>query len=86
MTKQEALSRAKAARHAANLAQARVALYAATFGGANQLVQHAMLESDVATEVAQKWERIATLHPRTRARLIREQLLPVYMFGYGVQA
>jgi hypothetical protein len=82
MTKAEALNKAKAARHAATLAQARVALYAVSFGCGDKLVQEAMLDADVATEVAQKWERFATLHPATRARLIRTGSLPVYMFGY----
>lgn len=83
MTKQEALKKAQAARHAANLAQARVAMYSVTFGGNNKLVQDAMLEADVATEVAQKWEAFSNLHPRTRASLIRKQALPTFMFGYN---
>lgn len=82
MTKAEALNKAKAARHAATLAQARVALFSVSFGSGDKLVQEAMLDADVAVEVAQKWEHFASLHPATRSRLIRNGSLPVYMFGY----
>lgn len=82
MTKQEALQRAEAARHAAKVIAARVALYATTFGGADKLTQDAMMEHDVAIEVHYKWMDVAQMHPRTRARLIRTQALPAYMFGY----
>ena len=82
MTKAEAFKKAQAARHAANVAQARVAVYAVTFGGSDKLTQAAILESDVATEAAQKWERVAALHPSTRRSLIRKQVLPAFMFGY----
>lgn len=82
MTKQEALQRAEAARHAAKVIAARVALYATTFGGADKLTQDAMMEHDVAIEVHHKWLDVAQMHPRTRARLIRTQALPAYMFAY----
>jgi hypothetical protein len=82
MTKAEALKKAQAARHAANLAQARVAVYCVAFGGNDKLTQAAILESDVATEAAQKWERVAAMHPSTRRSLIRKQALPAFMFGY----
>lgn len=83
MTKQEALNKAQAARHAAKLALARYALYATTFGGNDQLTQAAMLEHDMALEAFNKWMDVADLHPSTRASLIRKQALPVWMFGYG---
>ena len=86
MTKIEALNKAQAARHAANVAQARVALYAVTFGGNDTLTQAASLEADVATEAAQKWEWVASLHPATRISLIRKQSLPAFMFGYNLGA
>lgn len=82
MTKQEALRHAAAARHAATVIATRVALYATTFGGADKLTQDAMMEHDVAIEVHHKWMDVAQMHPRTRARLIRTQALPAYMFGY----
>lgn len=80
MTKHEAISRAEAARHAAKVIAARVALYATTFGGADKLTQSAMLEHDVAIEVHRKWMAVAHMHPSTRARLLRTQALPAYMF------
>lgn len=83
MTKQEALKRAEAARHAAKLALARHALYASTFGGNDELTQAVLLEHDVALEAHNKWMDVAHLHPRTRASLIRKQALPVFMFGYN---
>jgi hypothetical protein len=82
MTKQEAIDRAEAARHAAKLAIARHALYATTFGGSDKLAQQAMLEHDVAIDVHGKWMDFAQLHPRTRASMLRKQALPAYMFGY----
>ena len=42
MTKLEALNKAKAARHAATVKQATVALYAVTFGGNDSLTQAAI--------------------------------------------
>jgi hypothetical protein len=82
MTKVEALNKAQAARHAATVKQATVALYAVTFGGNDNLTQAAMLDADVATEAAQKWEQVAAMHPATRNSMIRKQALPTFMFGY----
>jgi hypothetical protein len=82
MKKLEALNKAKAARHAATVKQATVALYAVTFGGNDSLTQAAMLDADVAAEAAQQWARVATMHPATRKSLIRKQSLPAFMFGY----
>lgn len=82
MTKVEALNKAQAARHAATVKQATVALYAVTFGGNDNLTQAAMLDADVATEAAQKWEQVAAMHPATRNSIIRKQTLPTFMFGY----
>lgn len=82
MTKSEALSKAKSARHAATVKQATVALYAVTFGGNDSLTQAAMLDADVAMEAAQQWERVAAMHPSTRKSMIRNKKLPVFMFGY----
>jgi hypothetical protein len=86
MTKQEAIRRAEAARHAAKLALARHALYASTFGGSDKLAQRAMLVHDVAIEAHNKWMDVAYLHPSTRARLLRNKSLPTFMFGYSVEA
>lgn len=86
MTKQEALNKAQAARHAAKLALARHALYATTFGGNDPLTQAAMLEHDVALEAFSKWMDVAELHPSTRRSLIRKQSLPAFMFGYKLEA
>ena len=83
MTKQEALARAEAARHAATVKQATVALYAVTFGGNDKLTQDAMLDADVATEAAIKWEWVARLHPASRAKLLRDKSLPAFMFGFA---
>jgi len=85
MTKTEALAHAAAARHAATVAQARAALYTVTFGGSSQLAQDALMAVDVALEVAGKWERFAGLHHATRARMLRTQALPAFMFGYRTQ-
>ena len=82
MTKQEAIFKAQAARHAAKLALTRYALYATTFGGNDKLTQAALLEHDVAIEAHNKWMDVAHLHPSTRASLIRKQSLPAFMFGY----
>ena len=82
MNKQQAIEKAAAARHAAKLALARHALYAAAFGGNDKLTQHAMLEHDVALEAHNKWMDVAFMHPSTRASLIRKQALPAFMFGY----
>ena len=84
MTKQEALARAEAARHAAKVALARHAMLAAIFGGNDKLAQDAMLERDVAIEAHDKWMWVAEQHPSTRASLIRKQALPSFMFAYGV--
>ena len=82
MNKQQAIEKAAAARHAAKLALARHALYAVTFGGNDTLTQSAMLEHDVAIEAHYKWMDVAFMHPSTRARAIRQQSLPTFMFGY----
>ena len=82
MTKVDALKKAQAARHAATVAQARVALYSVTFGGNDTLTQAAMLDADVATEAAQEWEKVAAMHPATRKSLIVKMSLPSFMFGY----
>jgi hypothetical protein len=82
MNKTQAIEKAAAARHAAQLALARHALYATTFGGNDALTQHAMLEHDVAIEAHNKWMDVAFMHPKTRASLIRKQALPAFMFGY----
>jgi len=82
MNKKQALDKAIAARHAAKLALARHALYATTFGGNDALTQRAMLEHDVAIEAHNKWMDVALMHPSTRARVIRTQSLPTFMFGY----
>ncbi len=86
MTKQEAIARAEAARHAAKLALTRHALYATTFGGNDKLTQAALLEHDVAIEAHNKWMDVAYLHPSTRRSLIRKQSLPAFMFGYKLEA
>ena len=82
MTKVDALKKAQAARLAATVAQARVALYSVTFGGNDTLTQAAMLDADVATEAAQEWEKVAALHPATRKSMIVKMSLPSFMFGY----
>jgi hypothetical protein len=82
MTKTQAIEKAIAARHAAQLALQRHALYASTFGGSDALTQRAMLEHDVAIEAHNKWMDVALMHPSTRARVIRTQSLPTFMFGY----
>ena len=53
MTKAEALKKAQAARHAANVAQARVAVYAVTFGGSDKLTQAAIFF--ILTATATNW-------------------------------
>lgn len=80
MTKNEAIARAEAARHAAKVALARHALYAESFGLNDKLAQEAMLERDVAIEVHNKWMDVAHLHPKTRASMVKK--LPAYMFAY----
>ena len=80
MTKTECLKRAAAARHAAKVINARAALYASTFGGGDELTQRAVLDSDVANEVAGMWDRFATIHPASRAKQLRNGALPAYMF------
>jgi len=82
MKKIEAIRRAESARQAAKLALERHALYATTFGGDDKLAHDAMLEHDVAIEAHNKWMDVAHLHPSTRSNLIRNQLLPTWMFGY----
>jgi len=82
MNKAECIKKAKAARYAAKGAKASAAIYAAFFGGADDLTQKALLDADVATEVAAKWERIAEWHPKTRAAALRNGEIPAYMFGY----
>jgi len=86
MTKQEAIARAEAARHAAKLALTRHALYGTTLGGNDKLTQAALLEHDVAIEAHNKWMDVAYLHPSTRRSLIRTQSLPAFMFGYSLGA
>lgn len=83
MTKQEALSRAQAARHAAKLAQARAALYAASFGGGDKLTQQALMDADVAFEAETCWIKVSNMHHAKRAYLLRKQALPAFMFGYA---
>ena len=80
MTKQEALQRAEAARHAAKVISARAALYATTFGGTDKLTQDAMRDADVALEVAGCWERFSNLHPKTRAAALRNCKVPAFWF------
>ncbi len=82
MKKIEAIRRAESARQAAKLALERHALYATTFGGNDKLAQDAMLDHDVAIDAHNKWMDVAHLHPSTRSNLIRNQLLPTWMFGY----
>ncbi len=82
MKKAEAIKKAEAARHAAKLALARHALYAVTFGGNDALTQAALTEHDVAIEAHNKWMDVAQMHPSTRAHVVREQLLPPWMFGW----
>lgn len=76
MTKNEALARAEAARHAAKVALARHALYASN----DKLAQDALLDRDVALEAHNRWMDIAHLHPKTRAALVKT--LPAYLFAY----
>ena len=82
MNKIDCIRKAEAARHAAKLALSRHALYATTFGGNDALTQAALLEHDTALEAHNKWMDVALMHPSTRARLIRDQSLPSFMFGY----
>lgn len=82
MTKAEALKKAEAARQAATLAQATVALYTVTFGGSDSLTQHAMQDADAATLAAQKWEEVAAMHHKTRNSVISKMTLPASIFGY----
>lgn len=86
MNKQECIDRAAAARHAAKVASERAALYANSFGGGDKLTQDALLESDVANEAAGKWEKVAEWHHKTRAKDLRDQSLPAFMFQYGSHA
>ena len=82
MNKIDCIRKAEAARHAAKLALARHSLYATTFGGDDSLTQHALVEHDAALEAHNKWMDVALMHPSTRKRLIRNQSLPTFMFGY----
>lgn len=82
MTKQECLERAARCRHSAQVSQETAALMAQTFGGKDKLTQEALLKADVARDAARLWEKVATWHPSTRARTIREKTLPAYIFGY----
>lgn len=83
MNKSEALEHAAAAAHACKVISARVALYGATFGHDDPMTQDALLERDVAYEVCIKWQRIAALHPSTRAAMTRHNRVPAYMFTYS---
>lgn len=82
MNKTECIKKAEAARHAAKVANTTAAIYATAFGGSDDLTQKALLDADVANEVATKWERVADLHPKTRAAALRKGEIPAYMFGY----
>lgn len=82
MTKTEALNKAQAARVAAKQAYERHALYATIFGGIDNLTKAALLEADTASDAANKWDKVAAMHPSERASVIRKQALPAFMFGY----
>jgi hypothetical protein len=82
MNKQDCLNRAAAAKHAANLATARAAIYAQAFGGNDKLTQDALLEVDAANEASRKWEKVATWNHQTRAKALRDSALPTFIFQY----
>jgi hypothetical protein len=82
MNKADCLEKAQAARHASKVAQARAAIYARAFGGDDELTQQAFLDADVAIDAARLWEKVATWHPQTRSKALRELALPRFIFGY----
>ena len=82
MTKAECLAYAERARQAANEANKRVALLSVTLGGDDEITQSTMREADAANSAALEWEKVATWHPQTRAKALRNRALPTSMFGY----
>ena len=82
MLKSECLDRAAKCAHECKVISERIVLYTVTFGGSDPLTQKAMLERDVAYEACERWKRLANVHPKARAAMVRRGQIPAWMF-YG---
>lgn len=82
MTKQECIEQANKAKMAAERHNKQAAILAAAFGGTDELTKKAFADADAATLAAVKWEWMATIHPKTRDSIIRQQELPSWMFAW----
>lgn len=82
MTPRDCEDIARRAELAAKQAGGRLALFAVTFGGSSELAQRADAEQRAAIHAAQVWRTVATMHPQTRARVLRDRALPSSIFGY----
>jgi hypothetical protein len=83
MNKAECIAYAARCRTAAAKATERAALFAATFGGDDELTKRALARVERDNSAAREWDKLAAMHPQTRAKLFRDQSLPSEMFGYS---
>ncbi len=83
MTKQEAINRAAAAREAAQNAYGVWVSYISLFGASDKITTDAKQRHQQALEAHDKWMWLASLHPSSRASIIRKQALPAFIFNFG---
>lgn len=82
MNKQDCLNAAERADVVAAKAQERAALYIQVFGGSDSLVESTLAEARKARNAASEWRRIADWHHKRRSKALRDQTLPIWMFGF----
>lgn len=82
MNKQDCLAAAERAKIAAVEATQRASIYIAVFGSKDFLSERALEEARVARQAAIEWLRVADWHPQSRAKALRDQSLPIWMFGF----
>lgn len=83
MNKADCIAYADRCRAAAEEAAKRAALFAATFGGDDELAKRALQRVERDNDAAREWDKVAAMHPQTRAKLLRDNALPSEMFGYS---
>lgn len=82
MNKQDCLAAAERAKIAADEATQRASTYIVVFGSKDPLSERALEEARVASAAASEWQHVAEWHPQSRAKALRDQSLPIWMFGY----
>lgn len=86
MNKTACTAYAARCRAAAAKATDRAALYAVNFGSKDDVTVRELAEVARANDAASEWDKLAAMHPQSRAKLFRDGSLPSSIFGFSDEA